>query len=158
MTTDLWPRCPRQAFDGVVTDRALSHVMATAELRAVDVMTSNPIVVATHESLGVAWEILARAGCGFLPVVRGGRVVGVIEERALVRLHATPQCGRPSTIAELSSPARTVGGATRLPELVARFAVDNAPALVVVDSDGGVLGVVTSATLVSKLDEALRHA
>jgi CBS domain-containing protein len=139
-----------------MTSRAISSVMVMAELRAADVMTTDPIVVASHESLAAAWEVLARTGCGFLPVVRRGRVVGVIDERTLVRAHARGQAdGGAGTITEAASPAHTVHSATPLPELVARFAAEDTRALVVVDSDGRVLGVVTSSTLVSLLSAAL---
>lgn len=133
--------------------------MVMAELRAVDVMTTDPIVVASHENLAVAWELLARAGCGFLPVVRNGRVVGVIDERALVRANLRNQGDeRIGTVTDAASPAHSVHCATPLPELVARFAAEDTRAMVVVDSDGQILGVVTSSTLVSLLSDALHRA
>jgi CBS domain-containing protein len=130
--------------------------MMIAELCARDVMTTDPLMVASHESPAASWEVLARAGCGFMPVLRGGRVVGVIDEGTLRSNIGNRWDDRPRTVAHFSSPAHTVRATTPVPELVARFAANRLTALVVVDDDEGVLGVVTSATLVDLLDEALR--
>ena len=65
----------------------LPELVALAELRAADVMEVDFVVVAEHESLAAAVGLLVRAGCQFLPVVRGRRLVGMLDERAVSAYH-----------------------------------------------------------------------
>lgn len=135
---------------------AACRLIAIAELTAAELMTTDAITVAEHESLAAAWEVLARAGCRFLPVMRGGRVVGVIDDHAVVVARTTRWLdGRPRLVGDAATPARVVHARTLLPDLLDHFAEGGVIAIVVVDDDGRPLGLVTAERLVGLIDRAL---
>lgn len=129
-------------------------LIALAELRAIDVMDSDPRIVAEHANVAAAWEVLNGAGCPFPAVARGTRVVGVIDKRILTSGRPTSgRDGRASSLPDLPS-SMTVRPHTALIDLV--LAVRESPTAVtfVVDHDGRLLGVITTAQLVALLDAA----
>jgi CBS domain-containing protein len=130
--------------------------MALAMLTAADVMTTEPIAVAEHESLAMAWEVLARGHVGFVPVVRHGRVVGVLDDRAVVQSR-TPRWldGQPRLVADAARTATTVHPSTSLPTLLECFTSTGDTAVVVVDDDGGAVGLVLAATVLGLFERAL---
>ncbi len=130
--------------------------VALAELRAIDVMEADPLGVAEHDSLGAAWEVLARSGCGFVPVVREGRVVGVIDDRALVIAGGRrTTSGTKRMAADCARPATCVAPSTPLAEVVASVRRAPSPVTFVVDDDGRPLGMITTRQLVALLDAAM---
>jgi CBS domain-containing protein len=136
--------------------QSLCTLVALAQLRAADVMTTDALVVAEHESLAVAWELLARGGCGFLPVLRNGRVVGVIDDHALVTSRSPRFLdGRPRLVGDASQPAPTVDVSAPLSVIVERLTAEGRPGLVVTDSSGAVVGIITAGRVVDLLDRAL---
>lgn len=140
-----------------MTVNAACALMAVAGLRARDVMATDAVSVAEHESLAAAWEVLARGGCRFLPVVRRNRVVGVIDDRAIVLARSTKWLdGRPRLVGDASRPVATVSEETPLTELIDQLRAQTAAALVVTDDEGGPVGVVTAELVLGLIDEALR--
>jgi acetoin utilization protein AcuB len=130
--------------------------MALAELRAGDVMAPDTITVAEHESLAAAWEVLARAGCRFLPVMRGHRLVGVIDDHAVVVARSTKWLdGRPRLVGDAATPAHTVRRDTPLVEVLGHLSEAAGSALVVVDEQGGPVGILTADRVVGLIDQAL---
>lgn len=128
---------------------------ALAKLRARDVMITDAIAVAEHESLAAAWEVLARAGCRFLPVLRGGRVVGVIDDHAVVVARSTKWLdGRQRLVGEAARPVPTVSESTPLPQLLDHVLATGS-AVVVIDGAGAPMGLVTAELLLALLDQAL---
>ena len=121
------------------------------EITAGDVMTPDPITITDRDTVAAAWELLARGRFHHLPVVRGGRCVGMLDDRALV------QAWQPGMLTRVR---RQVGDLLRrepvtvrvdrpLTEVAAilqREAVDAVP---VVDEHDRLLGVVTSADIVA---------
>ena len=53
--------------------------------RAADVMTAAPVTVAPDDDVDVAARRLLETGCNRLPVVEGGRVVGVVARQDLLK-------------------------------------------------------------------------
>ena len=49
-----------------------------------DVMTSNPRTVSPNDSIQIAARIMREEDCGIVPVVDGGRAVGVVTDRDIV--------------------------------------------------------------------------
>lgn len=49
-------------------------------------MTRNPVVVDQNEEVEICLRTLQQAGCRHLPVVSGGRVLGMISLRDLLQL------------------------------------------------------------------------
>ena len=139
----------------MTSPRPHQSLVALSTLRAADVMTTDPVAVADHESLAVAWELLARAGCRFLPVLRSGRVVGVIDDHAMVMVRSTRwQDGRPRTVGDAVKRARTVDSGLPLPEVIELLA-SGLNVLVVVDRIGEPEGLITAEGIVQLLDRIL---
>lgn len=62
---------------GIVTDRDLRSPPGAAKIIA-DIMTGDPVVVAANASVDEAAGILRKHKIGALPVVEGGKMVGII--------------------------------------------------------------------------------
>jgi CBS domain-containing protein len=58
--------------------------MSTARVR--DIMREKVVTIAASDTLSTAEDIMRLGGVRHLPVVRGGRLVGVISERDLLRV------------------------------------------------------------------------
>lgn len=121
------------------------------------VMTPDPVTVREEDTVAAAWEVLARGHFHHLPVVRGGRGVGVLDDRAVVGT-----CGpgdlvrRRRRVGELlGGDAPTVGPATTLAEVARIMAHRVVDAVAVVDSAGDLVGVVTTTDVVGALAAVL---
>jgi CBS domain-containing protein len=131
-------------------------LVALALLNAADVMTTDPTTVADHESLAAAWEVLARGGVGFLPVSRRGRVVGVLDDRAVVHSRTTKWLdGRPRLVGDAVRRVASIRPSTTLPELLERFTRSGDRALVVVDDDDRAIGLVLATTVLALFEQAM---
>jgi CBS-domain-containing membrane protein len=131
-------------------------VDALGRLTAADVMTTDAITLAESESLAAAWELLARSGCRVLPVVRNGRVVGVIDDHAIVCARSTKFLdGSQRLVGDTLVPAHTVQRSTKVRALLDRLADGADRALVVLDDHGFLVGLVTADRLVTLLQRAL---
>jgi CBS-domain-containing membrane protein len=131
-------------------------LVALALLNAADVMTTDPTTVADHESLAAAWEVLARGGVGFLPVSRRGRVVGVLDDRAVVHSRTTKWLdGRPRLVGDAVRRVASIRPWTPMPELLERFTGSGDQALVVVDDDDRAIGLVLATTVLALFEQAM---
>jgi CBS domain-containing protein len=134
-------------------DDHLSDLVALSELRAADVMEVDVKVVAEHESLAAAVGILVRSGCQFVPVVRGGRLVGLLDERAVRAFQRGTLSGAASVAAHAQTGA-VVRHDTPLAEVVATVRRAPTEVTAVVDAQGMLLGLITTSRLVALLDAA----
>jgi CBS-domain-containing membrane protein len=134
----------------------LSELVALAELRAADVMEIDFVAVAEHESLAAAVGLLVRAGCQFLPVVRGRRLVGMLDERAVSAYHDCVTSGDAPVVAHART-GSAVHADTPLAEVVAAVRQVPTEATAVVDDAGTLLGLITTARLAALLDAATRR-
>ena len=119
----------------------------------VDLVAGDPIVVAPDASLAVVARTLEDYGIGGMPVVDGGRLVGVVSRTDLVRLWASPDPSldwRSLAVREvMTQPAVTVRGSATLQEAAHVMADRNVARLVVVGEDADVaLGVISDTDLV----------
>ena len=69
--------------------RVVSKGLAPASTPVEQVMTSNPVVVEAHSSLEQCLRVMNQAKCRHLPVVSGGRLVGIISMRDLLLANIT---------------------------------------------------------------------
>jgi CBS domain-containing protein len=134
-----------------MTER-FTALIALAELRAVDIMDADPIAVAEHESVSAAAELLLRAGCPFLPVVRGDRIVGVVDDHAV---RDSRERAAADAVVAHTRPATTVPAHAPLAEVVTAVRRGASELTIVVDEEGRLLGVITTARLIALLDAAL---
>lgn len=86
---------------GIVTERdvlyALARGLACRGGRVVDVMTRNPVTVSPDDDLGLAVEKMREVNVRHMPVVEGGKPVGMVSVRdildvgmSLMRLMVSP--------------------------------------------------------------------
>jgi IMP dehydrogenase len=124
-----------------------------ARALVVDLVAGDPIAVAPDASVAVVARMLEDYGIGGMPVVDGGRLVGVVSRTDLVRLWASPDPSldwRSLPVREvMTQPAVTVRGSATLQEAARVMADSNVARLVVVGEDADVaLGVISDTDLV----------
>jgi predicted transcriptional regulator len=130
---------------------ALSSVAA---VRARDLMEPATLTVTEHESLASAWEMLARSECRYLPVLRGTKVVGVLDDHAVVCARSTRALdGRQRQVGEFSRTARTVAPNAALDTVLP--ALGEAGGVLVVVEHGDVVGLITCEHVAGLLGAAL---
>jgi CBS domain-containing protein len=106
-------------------------------------MTSCPICVSPHDDVQIAHRLFAEHGIRHLPVVHGGKLVGLLCERDLqvAELFAGK---RRMTVEVVMAIPYVVSAKTRLREVAAQMSERREDAAVVVDNDR-LLGVFTTA-------------
>lgn len=122
-------------------------------LTAADVMTPGPVAVTETDTVAAAWELLAAGDFHHLPVVRGDRCVGVLDDRTLLRAWRPGGYGRARRpVGELLGPScLTVGPSLSIGEVADRLCAARVDAAPVVDESGRLLGLVTAWDLVHVL-------
>ena len=79
---------------GVISERDLVRSMAEPSeehddaVRASDLMTFDPVVVSTDESIERAAALMVEGGIRHLPVARDGKIVGVVSMRDVLRVYS----------------------------------------------------------------------
>jgi acetoin utilization protein AcuB len=120
-------------------------------MRAYSAMTRDVDVVSPAVSVRGAEKIMERRHVRHLPVVSGGRLVGILSDRDVLRsMSKEPDrtCGEAMTPAPITcSPSAQVA---RVAELMLTYKIDSVP---VVDDTGALVGLVTSTDLLSLLVE-----
>lgn len=128
-------------------------------MRASSTMTRDVIVVVPEVPLSRAWEMMQEHRIRHLPVVQGGRLVGMLSDRDLLlrarqAVDGTITVEDQGAVGEVMTPdpvvctrATTV---STLAELMIEKHVDGIP---VVDTAGRLVGLVTSADLLHLLIE-----
>lgn len=127
-------------------------------MRLRDLMTTDVRTCAPDTPVSEVARIMEEAGCGFVPVVDGGRVAGVITDRDIVlRAVARGRDIRTTTAREcMTSPAVTVGPDTDAHAAADLMADKQIRRLCVVDG-GRLVGVVALGDLATErihVDEA----
>jgi CBS domain-containing protein len=115
-----------------------------AEMTAADVMTHNPLCCDTSSTVLEAVQIFREADCGAVPVLDGGRPVGVLTDRDVTlalpefedKLASLP-------VGKITAPGVVaVGPDDLLNAVVARFGDRGVRRVLVVDEAGRLLGII----------------
>ena len=111
-----------------------------------DIMTSSPTTVETSTTVAEAAKIMASEDVGPLPVVDGGRLVGIVTDRDLVvRVLAEDRDPKSTNVGDVaSSELVTVAPDTALDEALRKMASAQVRRLPVVEG-GRVVGIVAQA-------------
>jgi acetoin utilization protein AcuB len=118
-------------------------------MKAFAAMTRDVDVVSPGVSVKAAEKMMARAHIRHLPVVAGGKLVGILSDRDVLRsIGEGPDrtCGEAMTPAPIT--CSTGSGIGRVAEMMLKHKIDSVP---VVDEAGALLGLVTSSDLLSLL-------
>ena len=119
-----------------------------------DVMTSNPTSCEPSTSVVDAAKVMAQEDVGPVPVVEGGRVVGIVTDRDLVvRVLAEGRDPNSTTLGEIvSSDLVTVQPDTQLGEALQLMAQNQVRRLPVVEGEQ-LVGIVAQADVARAADE-----
>jgi acetoin utilization protein AcuB len=120
-------------------------------MRAHTAMTRDVLVVSPAVTAGAARRMMERKNVRHLPVVTGGRLVGILSDRDLLpQAAASLTCGEAMTSSLVT--CRPDTSVSRIAELMLAHKIDSVP---VVDEEQQLVGLVTSSDLLSLLVE--RH-
>jgi signal-transduction protein with cAMP-binding, CBS, and nucleotidyltransferase domain len=79
---------PEDRLAGIFTERDIMHCFAKnislREEPIANVMTPNPITLDSSEDIGVAIKVMSENRIRHLPVLEGGKVIGVVSYRYVV--------------------------------------------------------------------------
>jgi CBS domain-containing protein len=120
-----------------------------AELTARDLMTPRPRTCSTFSTVLEAALIFRDADCGAVPVLGDGKPVGVLTDRDValsLAVHGGQLPGMPVS-AIMTPGVVAVGPDERLDAIAARFGDKAVRRLLVVDSDGTLIGIIAWADL-----------
>ncbi len=117
-------------------------------MKASEIMTPTPHCCATDDSLRSAASIMRDDDCGAVPVVAGGRLVGIITDRDLaVRAFATGQ-GPDAKVSEfMTRDPRTCSADDDVRDVQRVMSEAQVRRVPIVDASGNVVGIVSQADL-----------
>jgi CBS domain-containing protein len=117
-----------------------------------ELMTRDVVTLKETQNLGKAEELLRLHRIRHLPVVRQGKLVGLITHRDLLRAaatHASDPAAQPLWAADIMTrDVQTVRSDTPLKDAVALMLKQKFGCLPVVDAEGGLQGILTEADMV----------
>jgi acetoin utilization protein AcuB len=119
--------------------------------RIAEVMTRQPWTVQIDDSLAVARRMIAEREIRHLPVLDGGKVVGMTTERELALA-----ADRLGTVSDAMIPVHRVDPGTPLDEVLEMMMTQRKDA-VVVTGDGAVEGIFTASDAIRVLCDVLRR-
>ena len=118
-------------------------------------MTRDVVVVPPELLVGAARKIMEQSRIRHLPVVKRGRLVGILSDRDLLRFEAGDPEGDATLVSEAMTPAPITCTITttisRVAEIMLEHKIDSIP---VVDPSGNLVGLVTSSDLLLLLVES----
>lgn len=118
-----------------------------------DVMEPDVTTVVEGDTLDLARQVMLWHGVRHLPVVRAGRLVGVLSEGGLLAHLSQFQepGGLKATVGQvMRTPVQTIHPSAPLADAAARMAVDKVDCLPV-EKDGELVGIVTSTDLLANM-------
>ena len=122
-------------------------------MKVVDVMQRNVATVSEDETLALARQLMLWRRVRHLPVVRAGRLIGILSERDLLS-QASPESGRHTikgSVADaMRQPAETIEPLAPLADAAAKMSVQKLGCLPVV-REGELLGIITTTDLLASI-------
>jgi CBS domain-containing protein len=124
-------------------------------LTAADVMTTNPRTCSAYSSVLEASVLFQDADCGAVPVVDGGRPIGILTDRDVALAVANnPDLGNLPVADFMSKDVISVAPDAPLEEVGALFSQHAIHRLLVVDSAGQLQGIIAWSDLAPHISEA----
>lgn len=113
------------ALTGILTTRDLSGKIL-AEARPVDtpvreVMTSNPVTLAPNAIGSDVLHTMMEMKIGHVPIVEGGKLVGIVTQTDLTRFQAVSSAELVSEIAHATTPGEMAEVTARIPQLLVQL-------------------------------------
>jgi CBS domain-containing protein len=122
-------------------------------MKVVDIMQRNVTTMREDEALALARQLMLWRGIRHLPVMRAGRLVGILSERDLLsRVGSEPgHLGIEGSVADaMKGPVETIGPMASLADAAAKMSVKKLGCLPVVHEEE-LLGIVTSSDLLGSI-------
>lgn len=124
-----------------------------------EIMTSRVHTAEPNRPLTEIWQILVDERCHHVPIVEGGRPVGMVSTRDLIRVarkRGAPKIseglyGGETAGDVMSTSLETIDAAESVETAIDRIGEGEFHALVVVDEEGGLAGIVTHHDLLDYL-------
>lgn len=122
-------------------------------------MTRNPQTIARSATMAEAHHVMRQHQIRHLPVVDGARVVGIVSMHDLHLLETLPGVSPDEVAVEdaMSSDVYIASARDELPDVVDRMASAKIGSAVVLDADGGLVGIFTTIDALHALAEILRR-
>jgi len=124
------------------------------------IMKRDPITASDTDSLGDAYRKMIAARSRHLPVIRDGKLIGILTERDILEFRAKRDIDedwwRATASAAMHAPAQTAGPDDSLTEAAGRMAASKLGALPIVDL-GKLVGIVTVTDVLAAEVEAAMH-
>jgi len=122
-----------------------------------ELMHASPVTVKDDDSLGLAFQMMRWRGIRHLPVVRGGRVVGVLTESDLMR------CVGPGSTLSLegrvrdvmSTDVKTVGPHASVADVAAVLVTNRIGCVPVVDENMDLVAIVTDTDVLAHVAQCV---
>ena len=128
--------------------------MTQALLTATDVMTANPRTCSAFSTVAEASLLFQDIGCGAVPVVDGGRPIGILTDRDVALAVANnPDLGNRPVADFMSKEVVSVAPGASLEEIAAAFAEYAVHRLLVVDDNGQLQGILAWSDLAPHVSE-----
>ena len=119
-----------------------------------ELMTPDPVTIAHNQTVGKAIEIMARHDIRHLPVIKDGKLVGIISDRDLRQMGGRPSLMLPKTDrddAYLELPVKeamtlnviTIREHNTVQDVITLMVKNKISSLPVVDRDGTMVGIVS---------------
>lgn len=127
--------------------------MLTSAMKVIDVMRRDVTTVGEQDTLGVAHRSMLRHGIRHLPVVRVGRLVGLLSERNMLAHLSkveSPEGDEAIVGQVMSTPVQTIHPSAPLADAAARMSVHKVGCLPV-EEEGELVGIVTSTDLLASM-------
>jgi CBS domain-containing protein len=125
-----------------------------SSLRAADVMTANPRTCSAYSSVLEASVLFRDLDCGAVPVVEGGRPIGILTDRDVALAVANdPELGSRPVSEYMSKDVVSVAPDAPLEDVAATFGNRGVHRLLVVDAAGQLQGIIAWSDLAPHVSE-----
>ena len=116
------------------------------DLAIAEVMTKSPHTIGREQTLAMAHDLMRSFDIRHLPVLAGGKLVGMVSDRDLTLLESFRDVDVHKTRVEeaMTSDPYTVLGSTKLSQVAHEMAKHRYGSAVIVDERGKVVGVFTT--------------